>query len=302
MEFGRAEPSAINSIDFSLPGDGRITAKTLPGVPAPGGCKFHVGMAKWGRKEWVGDFYPPKTKERDFLTEYAKRVDSIELNAAFYSIPGPESVKKWNDQVEAAGNRDFLFFGKVSRSISHIKKLEDCDYLVKMYIEAMSELKEHLGGLFLQVSDNFNPKYYDSLKQFLESWPSEQKLFVEVRHPNWFADEIDRGRLFDLLAKHKVGSVMSDASGRRDCLHMELPTPELFVRFIGNGGDHRVSDFARVDEWVDRISSWVDRGLQQVNFFCHHHDEEGSYELGAYVIQQFNKRLGAGLREFSAYR
>ena len=295
MEFGRAEPSAIRAIDFSLPADGRITKISLAGKPSSNGCKFHVGLAKWGRKEWVKNFYPAKTKERDFLTEYAKRIDSIELNAAFYSIPSPEGVRRWKENVNASGNKNFLFFPKVSRSISHIKRLEDCDFLVKIYLEAMAELGEYRGPSFLQVSDNFNPKYFESLKNFLEAWPTGEKLFVEVRHSEWFSDTASRIKLFDLLAKHKVGSVMTDASARRDCLHMELPTPELFVRFIGNGGTHTDSDFARVDEWVDRISSWIDNGLETVNFFCHQHDEVGSFELGAYVTEQVNKKLGAGL-------
>lgn len=295
MEFGRAEPSAISSIDFSLPADGRITQISLSGKPAPNGCRFHVGLAKWGRKEWVGNFYPTKTKERDFLTEYAKRLDSIELNAAFYSIPSPNDVRKWKENVDVSGNKDFIFFPKVSRSISHIKKLEDCDLLVKMYLEAMAELGSYQGPSFLQVSDSFSPKYFDSINNFLEAWPKENKLFLEVRNPEWFSDEGNRTKLFELLAKHKVGSVMSDSSARRDCLHMELPTRDLFVRFIGNGGDHSDSDFLRVEKWVERISLWVDTGLESINFFCHQHDEVDSYRLGAYVIEQFNKRLGANL-------
>ena len=302
MEFGRAEPSAIRYIDFSLPADGRITSRTLPGDPSPSGCQFHVGLAKWGRKEWVGDFYPPNTRERDFLTEYAKRVDSIELNAAFYSIPEPRSVRRWKEQVDGSGNKNFLFFPKVSRSISHIHRLKDCGLLVKQFLEAMSELKEYQGPSFLQLSENFSSENYERLVTFLQAWPLGHKLFLEVRHASWYSDEIERGRLFDLLAKHEVGSVMSDASARRDCVHMELPTPELFIRFIGNGGHHANSDFARVDEWIDRILIWVEKGLEQVNFFCHQHDEVASHELGIYVTEQFNKRLDAGLREISLIR
>lgn len=295
MEFGRLEPGEIREIDFRLPADGRITRAILPGIASAKPGRFHVGMGKWGRKEWAGPFYPQGTKERDFLTAYAGKLDSIELNATFFSVPGPEDIGKWRQQVQASGNSNFLFFPKVSRTISHIKKLQGCDFLVKMYLEAVAGLGELEGPSFLQLGDTFAPNQFQHLESFLNTWPAEKRLFLEVRHPDWFSKEIGN-KLFDLLSKLEIGSAMTDSSGRRDCLHMELPTPDLFVRFVGNGGDHAASDFARVDSWVERIAEWRERGLETVNFFCHQHDEKDTYALAAYVTGQFNRKLGAGLR------
>ena len=299
MEFGRVEPEAIKDIDFLLPPDGRMTRNSLKGIPSAKPCRFSVGMAKWGRKQWAGPFYPPGTKQRDFLESYARRLDSIELNATFFSFPGPEEIGRWKQQVEASENRNFLFFPKVSRTISHIKRLQDCDLLTRMYLDAVAGLGKFEGPSLLQLGGSFGPKDFQHLASFLESWPAEKRLFAEVRHQDWFSQEQIRIKLFDLLAKLNIGSAMTDSSGRRDCLHMELPTPDLFVRFVGNGGGHERSDFARVDNWVERISEWMDRGLETVNFFCHHHDEQDTYALAAYVTEQFNKRLGAGLREIT---
>jgi uncharacterized protein YecE (DUF72 family) len=300
MEFGRVAESEVKFVDHSLPPDGRITGKTLPGVSASGGCRFYVGCAKWGRKEWKRTLFPKGTKERDFLTEYARHFDSIELNACFYSIPSPYEMHKWKQQVDASGNKNFRFFPKISRSISHIKRLVDCGDLVESFMDAIKEFGVSLGPIFLQVSDNYGPKNYNGLKDFLENdLPKDHKFLLEVRHPEWFSDEIDRGLLFDLLAKHKVGSVMSDASGRRDCLHMELPTPDLFVRFVGNGGINRELDRERVDEWITRIAKWVERGLENVYFFVHQHDEDDTPMLAAYAIEQFNKRLAADIRQIN---
>ncbi|MFI5452231.1 DUF72 domain-containing protein [Pedobacter sp. UC225_61] len=298
MEFGRVATTDVKFVDHSLPPDGRITVKTLPGRPAEGGCKFHLGCAKWGRKEWKRTLYPKGTRESDFLQEYARHFDHIELNACFYSLPSPHEMKRWKEQVDASGNTDFTFVPKMSRSISHIKRLVDCKGMVDRFMEAVREFGPSLGPVFLGVSDNFGPKQYGVLKDFLENdLPKDHRFFLEVRHPGWFGDEIDRGLLFDLLAKHQVGTVMSDASGRRDCLHMELPTPELFVRFVGNGGMNRDSDRQRVDEWINRISRLVEQGLEKVYFFVHQHDEDNTPLLAKYTIEQFNQRLGAGLRE-----
>jgi len=107
MEFGRVE-KGVELIDHALPKDGRTVDLVLPGKPASE-FKFHIGCAKWGRKEWVGSFYPEKTKEIDFLFEYAKRLDTIELGATFYGLPDQSIIEGFASRVERAGNENFLF-------------------------------------------------------------------------------------------------------------------------------------------------------------------------------------------------
>jgi uncharacterized protein YecE (DUF72 family) len=74
---------------------------------------------------------------------------------------------------------------------------------------------------------------------------------------------------------------------------MELPTAHAFIRFVGNS--LHPTDYARVDEWVERIKQWQQLGLQSVWFFMHQHDERYSPELADYVVEQFNKHLGLSL-------
>jgi uncharacterized protein YecE (DUF72 family) len=76
---------------------------------------------------------------------------------------------------------------------------------------------------------------------------------------------------------------------------MELPTPEAFIRFVGNGGRFLNSDKARVDEWVVRIKEWLATGLEKVYFFLHQHDEADTPLIADYTIEQFNKHLGSDL-------
>lgn len=85
MEFGRPEQDIL-LIDHRLPPDGTLTEKVLSSIDNAG-TKFYVGCAKWGRREWVGPLYPEKTRDVDFLLEYAKRFDTIELGATFYTRP-----------------------------------------------------------------------------------------------------------------------------------------------------------------------------------------------------------------------
>ncbi len=298
MEFGRLAKKEVQYVDHSLPDDGRITSLTLPGSPAANSCEFYVGCAKWGRKEWKGLLYPKGTKGSDFLTQYARHFDSLELNACFFTIPSVSEIKRLKEQVDASGNENFLFFPKISRNISHVNRLVNSGDLVNEFMNSIKEFGASLGPIFLQVSDNYGPKYFDGLKAFLEDdLPKGHKFMLEVRHPEWLDEEIHRNRFFDLLAKHEVGSVMSDASGRRDCLHMELPTRDLFVRFVGNGEINSNLDRERIDAWIDRIGKWVEMGLENVYFFVHQLEDIDVPALAGYAISEFNKKLNAGIRE-----
>ncbi|MFA6276450.1 MAG: DUF72 domain-containing protein [Pedobacter sp.] len=294
MEFGRVSEAEINTIDFMLPPDGEQTVITLKSLKSSAKPVYYVGCAKWGRKEWKDLIYPKKTKEADFLGEYVKHFNSIELNAVFYSIPKEEQILKWKEQVAANTKGDFIFCPKFSRTITHIKRLKDADFLTDEYIKAISAFGNYLGPCFLQVSDNFGPNNIEILENYLKKLPADLKTFVEVRHKDWFIGDAKK-QLFMLLAKLKKGAAITDASGRRDCVHMELPTPEAFIRFVGNGGKYLDSDKARVDEWVVRIKNWLDHGLQSVYFFLHQHDEADTPLIADYTIQEFNKRLGSDL-------
>ena len=80
MEFGRIPEEELDKIDFKLPPDPLFNTQILEGK-AMADPKVYVGCAKWGRVEWVGKIYPPKTKEKNFLGEYVHHYNSIELNA-----------------------------------------------------------------------------------------------------------------------------------------------------------------------------------------------------------------------------
>ncbi len=153
---------------------------------------------------------------------------------------------------------------------------------------------DKFGPLFLQVGDNFTPKSLPDLKAYLENLPKDVPVFLELRHKEWFAIPENKQDIFNLLHQLNIGAVITDASGRRDVVHMELPTPHAFLRFVGNS--LHPTDYVRVDEWVERIKQWQQMGLQSVWFFMHQHDERYSPELADYVIEQLNKHLGLSLQ------
>jgi len=291
MEFGRVTPQELAAIDFTLPPDPELTVTTLKAAKNDPPLQVHVGCAKWGRKEWLGKIYPPKTKDANFLDEYVKHFDCIELNATFYNVYPAATISKWKDK--AGANPGFKFCPKFSQSISHIRRLKNAEEITTTFYEGILAFGDKLGPLFLQLSDNCTPKSFPELKAYLEQLPKDVPVFVELRHKEWFANDEVRQNVFNLFHQLNIGAVITDASGRRDCVHMNLPTPHAFIRFVGNSLDR--TDYIRVDEWVDRIKQWRDMGLQSVWFFMHQHDERYSPELADYVSEQLNKKLGLKL-------
>jgi uncharacterized protein YecE (DUF72 family) len=292
MEFGRVAQEELINVDFTLPPDPELTIKTLKASKSDKPLQVHVGCAKWGRKEWIGQIYPPKTKEANFLDEYVKHFDCIELNATFYNIYGPETIEKW--KAKAAPNPGFKFCPKFAQNITHIRRLKNAEEITTKYYEGIMAFGDNLGPLFLQVGDNFTPKSFPELKAYLEKLPKDVPVFLELRHKEWFAVPENRDMVFNLLHQLNIGAVITDASGRRDVVHMELPTPHAFIRFVGNG--LHLTDYARVDEWVERIKQWQQMGLQSVWFLMHQHEEEFSPRLADYVVKQLNKALGLNIK------
>jgi uncharacterized protein YecE (DUF72 family) len=284
MEFGRVPEQQLDQVDFSLPKDPAENKFVLKEGHAAN-PRVYLGCAKWGRKEWLGKIYPPKTKEKDFLEQYVNHYNSIELNATHYKIYPPAQIENW---AAKAKGLDFKFSPKISKDISHFGSLSNKQLQTDAFLQGIIAFKEHLGPIFMQVSDAFSPKRKDELFQYLATLPKDLTFFVEVRHPEWFSNEAISKELFDTLHSLKIGSIITDTAGRRDCCHMHLTIPKAFIRFVGNSL-HK-SDYARCDEWVDRIQYWLKNGIEEVYFFMHMHDEATSPELTVYLVDQLNKK------------
>ena len=292
MEFGRVDALELTEIDFGLPADSDFTNKTLTASKSSDSLSIHVGCPRWGNKGWIGRVFPPKTNEKQFLNEYSKQFNTIELNATFYSIPKSEDVKRWRDQVD--DRPDFKFCPRFPQAITHIRRLQNAEVQTAQFYESINGFGDKLGALMLQLGDNFGPKSFNNLKTYLEGLPLSIPVFVEVRHKDWFKDKEARKKLFGLLHNLKIGAVITDTAGRRDCAHMELTTPATMVRFVGS--NLHESDYTRADAWVKRIKSWKEKGLQTLWFFVHQLDEDNSPEMCDYIIKQLNSELSFNLQ------
>ena len=289
MEFGKVTTEELETIDFNLPADRQETTQLLNKQKSTGNPKILVGCAKWGRKDWIGKIYPKGTKEADFLSHYARHFNCIELNATFYRMPTEVQTAGWKNKV----GKDFKFCPKFVDQISHIKRLKDVQYLIERFLQGISGFGENLGPVFLMPHPGMGPKTLETLEAFVQTMPKDIELFVELRHPEWYSNAEVFEKVFNTLEKHNVGSVITDASGRRDCVHMRLTTPAAFIRFVGNG--LHPTDYKRCDDWIQRIKKWSVDGIKTIYFFMHQHEELHSPELCKYLIEQMNKELGTNI-------
>jgi uncharacterized protein YecE (DUF72 family) len=289
MEFGRVPVNELHTVDFKLAPDPAFNKKVLIGKPVKD-PKVYVGCAKWGRIEWVGKIYPPKTREKDFLEHYVQHYNSIELNATHYKIYGADSIQKW---VDKAGEQDFLFCPKLYKGITHFGALKGKEAMTTEFLKGVLAFGKHLGPVFIQVGESFSPRRKEELFTYLESLPQDLQFFAEVRHPDWF-EEGAAIELFSKLQQLKIGAVITDTSGRRDCAHMYLSVPRVFIRYVGNSLHN--TDYTRIDEWIERIKYWLGTGVSEVYFFMHMHDEALSPELTIYLVEKLNAACKLNLR------
>lgn len=288
MEFGKLPEAELKLIDFTLPPDPPENKDVLK--HGRGHTKFYIGCAKWGRKDWIGKLYPKGTKEKDFLAYYAKQFNSIEFNGFFYSIHSREQVEKWVSMVPEG----FLFCPKFTQSITHFKRLKNANNEVDAFLNVVTAFGDHLGPLFIMPHPQMDVKQLPTIENFISDLPRDISVFLELRHEGWYKGDHGYNReLYSFLRKNKRGAVITDAAGRRDCVHMYLSTPECFIRFVGNG--LHPTDYTRIDDWVQRIKQWMAQGLETCYFFMHQHDELHSPELIRYFIEQMNKHCGTKL-------
>lgn len=122
------------------------------------------------------------------------------------------------------------------------------------------------------ASDDFRfcPKFSNSISHIRQLKNADQET-------DRYIDHILSFKIFQLFKELKIGTVITDTSGRRDCLHMQLTTPMAFIRFVGN--NMHPTDFLRIDSWVDRIKNWIDKGFKEIYFFIDNHEEPNSPEL-----------------------
>ena len=144
-------------------------------------------------------------------------------------------------------------------------------------------MKERSGPLFLQLPPAFGPAQLSQLQAFLDYWPADLRLAVEVCHPDFYKAS-HAARLNELLTQYKVARIMMDtrpiridsaeekhilqSRERKPDLPLQIATTTdfIFLRYIGHPGMEVNNTF--LDTWAWQLSQWIEEGLT-LYVFCH---------------------------------
>lgn len=283
MEYGHT--TDISNVDFTLPQDDSSNATYLNTLPSSqADIRFHIGCAKWGIKEWVGPLYPKGTKENQYLEEYGKHFNSVELNTTGYRFGSARQMKEWADKTPDG----FSFSPKFPQPITQFKLLGDVQEATDRFVESLSGFGTKLGRPFLLMPDRFTPARMDKLESFFEKIPPGFPVSFELRHPEFYS-ESGKQRVTEILRKHHTPWIITDSAGERGVIHMVITSPTVFIRF--SGCDHPETDKRRMNSWVDRLLQWKELGVKEVYWYAHNIPEEKTPLYAAYFIRQLNLQL-----------
>ena len=217
---------------------------------APDLSGLFIGTSGWSYAHWKDVFYPEHIKPAGYLEFYLTRFNCVELNSCFYHIPRETTVEGWMQRTPDT----FKFCLKLSRFITHQKRLADCNEALKRFFDVFERMRTRLGPVLIQIPPGLSLDI-PLLSDFLNVLETRYKQFtfaVEVRHGSWITDQF-----FELLAQHGVAFVIADSNNRfpyyeavtSDIVYLRLHGPErLYASEYDESALHR---------YAEKIIGWL---------------------------------------------
>jgi uncharacterized protein YecE (DUF72 family) len=170
-------------------------------------AEIHIGTSAFTAAGWESAFYPAGMKPADYLTYYATKFDTVEVDSTFYRTPSVGMVNGWARKVPEG----FVLAAKIPQLITHEKILQHCDDDLKHFLETMDLMGEKLGpvlfqfGYFNKTAFKSGKEFLARLEPFLKKLPKGYRFAVEIRNKQWLTAEF-----FDLLRAQKVAYALID--------------------------------------------------------------------------------------------
>jgi uncharacterized protein YecE (DUF72 family) len=261
-------------------------------------ARIHIGTSAFTAAGWEGSFYPAGMKPADFLTYYATKFDTVEVDSTFYRTPSVATVTGWERKTP----KGFILAAKVPQVITHEKCLEDCDTEFRTFVRTMELLGDKLGpmvfqfGYFNETAFKSVADFYGRLVPFLKTLPKEHKFALEIRNKHWLDAEFA-----DRLREHNVALVLQDqvwmplpSQMNFDCITADFTYVRLLGDRKGIEKQTKVWDKVIVNRakelwsWVDVCEKTVRRGVETFVYVNNHYAGHAPA-----TVEQFLKLWGA---------
>jgi uncharacterized protein YecE (DUF72 family) len=246
-----------------------------------------LGTSAFTAAGWPGTFYPEGMKSSDYLTYYASKFKTVEIDSTYYGTPSASTVTAWHQRTPP----DFVFAAKVPQSITHEKVLVDCEAEFDEFMETMDILGEKLGPLVFQFPHFDRWKFAKQegflavLTPFLKKLPTNHRFAIEIRNKTWL-----NAVFADLLREHKIALVLQDLSFMLRPWEFKeqidfVTTDFVYVRWLGDRKaieertqtwDKTVVDRREdLSKWVGLFRQFVSRNLKVFAYANNHYDGNG---------------------------
>jgi len=226
---------------------------------------LRVGCSGWSYKDWIGPFYPKDAQPSDYLRLYASIFDAVEVDSTFYRTPSSGMVSNWK---RATGD-NFRFTAKLPKKITHELKLRDAIQQLERFYASMSQLREKLGPLLIQLPPSFNlKKDGETFQKFLEQLDGKYQHAVEFRNKSWFKPQI-----YKQLESQNVTLAWSE--NQYASTPPETTSNTMYLRLVG---DRAITEFSGIQrdqeqvmkKWYDALEEKRDLFKQGYVFFNNH--------------------------------
>jgi uncharacterized protein YecE (DUF72 family) len=231
-------------------------------VPSAGPRPVRLGCSGWNYASWKDEFYDGRPA-RLWLEHYARHFDTVEVNNTFYRLPNTAAVANW----ERTTPDGFAFAVKVSRYLTHIKRLTELGAGLRHFYERLEPLlrSPKLGPLLWQLPPTFK-RDDGRLRNALATMAADgRRHCIEFRHPTWFVPET-----YGALREHGVALVIGDRPEVK-AFQAEVFTADwTFVRFhFGSRGRRGNYSEGELQAWASKFRQW----REQVEVFAYFNND-----------------------------
>jgi uncharacterized protein YecE (DUF72 family) len=218
-----------------------------------------IGTSGFHYKDWVGPVYPEGLPKEEWLSFYANRFPTCELNFSYYRIPDARTLGRMAEKVPD----EFLFTVKAFKGITHERK--DPEPQMKQFTAALKPLieAEKFACVLIQFPYSFhaNPANRDYIKRVREGF-DDLPAVIEFRSREWITEQT-----FEELRDLNLGFCCVDQPRFKKLVPPVTVTtgPVAYVRFHGRNYekwwrhdeaweryDYTYSD-EELMEWVPKI-------------------------------------------------
>lgn len=225
--------------------------------------KINIGTSGWHYLHWKGPYYPDDLSPLKFLEYYMEDFSTVEINNTFYKLPKASTLKNWKKAVP----KNFVFSVKMSRYITHTKKLKDPKTPLRKFFSRIKHLKGNLGIILIQLPPHWSLNF-ERLNSFVKALPKGYRFAFEFRQESWLCDEV-----FALLKKH--GHAFCIYEFDRMKTDKIITAKFVYIRLHGPKGAYQGKYSSRaLSTWAKDIKRWRRQGKE---IFCYFDNDEKGY-------------------------